>query len=86
VAVDLQGDAMIVDLWAQAAQGTLFVEVAVSKGNGTDTGYSSVYEVQMGVQPPALTFTPSVTATGGLQLAVSSDVALTTLRGRVLLL
>jgi hypothetical protein len=45
-----------------------------------------VYEVQMGVQPPALTFTPSVTATGGLQLAVSSDVALTTLRGRVLLL
>jgi len=86
VAIDLQGDAMIVDLWAQAAQGTLFVEVAVSKGNGTDTGYSSVYEVQMGVQPPALTFTPSVTATGGLQLAVSSDVALTTLRGRVLLL
>jgi len=86
VAVDLQGDAMVVDLWAQAAQGTLFVEVAVSKGNGTDTGYSSVYEVQMGVQPPALTFTPSVTATGGLQLAVSSDVALTTLRGRVLLL
>jgi hypothetical protein len=86
VAVDLQGDAMIVDLWAQAAQGTLFVEVAVSKGNGTDTGYSSVYEVQMGVQPPVLTFTPGVTATGGLQLAVSSDIALTTLRGRVLLL
>ncbi|MEY4404048.1 MAG: hypothetical protein RIR91_2083 [Verrucomicrobiota bacterium] len=86
VAVDLQGDAMVVDLWAQAAQGTLFVEVAVSKGNGTDTGYSSVYEVQMGVAPPVLTFTPSVTATGGLQLAISSNLALTTLRGRVLLL
>jgi hypothetical protein len=86
IAEDSSGDAMIVDLWAQSAQGTLFTEVAVSKGNGTDTGYSVVYEIQMGVQPPVLTFTPSVTATGGLQLAVSSDVALTTLRGRVLLL
>ena len=86
VAEDAAGDAMIVDLWAQASQGTLFVEVAVSKGNGTDTGYSVVYEIQMGVQPPVLTFAPSVTATGGLQLAVSSDIALTTLRGRVLLL
>lgn len=86
VAQDTEGDAMVVDLWAQAAQGTLFVEVAVSKGNGTDTGYSSVYEVQMGVAPPVLTFTPSVTATGGLQLSISSNLALTTLRGRVMYL
>ena len=86
VAVDAVGDAMIVDLWAQSAQGTLFVEVAVSKGNGTDTGYSVVYEINMGVQPPTLTFTPSVTAGGGLELGVTSDVALTTLRGRMLLL
>ena len=77
---------MIVDLWAQAAQGTLFVEVAVSKGNGTDTGYSSVYEIQMGVQPPVLTFTPGVTARGALQLSISSDVALTNIRGRVMYL
>ena len=86
VAVDAVGDAMIVDLWAQSAQGTLFVEIAVSKGSGTDTGYSVVYEISMGVQPPTLTFTPSVTAGGGLELGVTSDVALTTLRGRMLLL
>ena len=86
VAVDAIGDAMIVDLWAQSAQGTLFVEIAVSKGSGTDTGYSVVYEISMGVQPPKLTFTPSVTAGGGLELGVTSDVALTTLRGRMLLL
>ena len=86
VAQDIQGDAMVVDLWAQAAQGTLFVEVAVSKGNGTDTGYSVVYEIQMGTQPPVLSFTPGVTGTGGLQLSISSDIALTTLRGRVMYL
>ena len=86
VAQDTAGDAMIVDLWAQAAQGTLFVEVAVSKGNGTDTGYSSVYEVQMGTAPPTLTFTPSVSATGALQLNISSDLPLTNLRGRVMYL
>ena len=86
VAVDAVGDAMIVDLWAQSAQGTLFVEIAVSKGSGTDTGYSVVYEISMGVQPPKLTFTPSVITGGGLELGVTSDVALTTLRGRMLLL
>lgn len=86
VASDPVGDAMIVDLWALGPNGTLFVEVGVSKGTGTDTGYSVVYEIQMGTQPPVLTFTPIVTGAGGLQLQVSSDVALTTLRGRVLLL
>ena len=86
IAEDSSGDAMIVDLWAQSAQGTLFTEVAVSKGNGTDTGYSVVYEIQMGVQPPVLTFTPGVTARGALQLSISSDVALTNIRGRVMYL
>jgi len=86
VAEDAAGDAMIVDLWAQSAQGTLFVEVAVSKGNGTDTGYSSVYEVQMGTAPPVLTFTPSVSATGALRLNISSNLPLTNLRGRVMYL
>jgi len=85
VAIDTTGDAMIVDLWAQGPQGTLFVEVAVSKGAGTDTGYSVVYEVRMGAVPPVLTFTPGTNAAGtDLQLQVSSDVALITLRGRVL--
>jgi hypothetical protein len=85
VAIDTTGDAMIVDLWAQGPQGTLFVEVAVSKGAGTDTGYSVVYEVRMGAVPPVLTFTPGTNVAGtDLQLQVSSDVNLVTLRGRIM--
>ena len=85
VAIDTTGDAMIVDLWAQGPQGTLFVEVAVSKGAGTDTGYSVVYEVRMGAVPPVLTFTTGTNAAGtDLQLQVSSDVNLVTLRGRIM--
>ena len=85
VAIDTTGDAMIVDLWAQGPRGTLFVEVAVSKGAGTDTGYSVVYEVRMGAVPPVLTFTPGTNAAGtDLQLQVSSDVNLVTLRGRIM--
>jgi len=38
VASDPVGDAMIVDLWALGPNGTLFVEVGVSKGTGTEHG------------------------------------------------
>ena len=86
VAIDPDGDAMIVDLWGQGPTGTSFVEVAVSKGTGTDTGYSVVYEISMGARPPKLTFTPGVDALGGLKLDVTSDVALVSLRGRQMLI
>ena len=84
VATDADGDAMVVDLWARGPQGTIFVEIGVARGRGTDTGYSVIYEINIGLQPPVLTFTPSVDAGGGLSLAVSSDVTLDALRGRVL--
>ena len=86
VASDATGDAMVVDLWAKGPNGTLFVEVAVSKDGGLNTGYSVVYEIRLGASPPALTFTPGVTATGALTLSVQSNVALDTLRGRVMYL
>ena len=86
VASDSTGDAMVVDLWAKGPNGTLFVEVAVSKDGGLNTGYSVVYEIRLGASPPALTFTPGVTATGALTLSVQSNVALDTLRGRVMYL
>ena len=84
MATDADGDAMVVDLWARGPQGTIFVEIGVARGRGTDTGYSVIYEINIGLQPPVLTFTPSVDAGGGLSLAVSSDVTLDALRGRVL--
>jgi hypothetical protein len=86
VAEDKVGDAMVVDLWAQGPQGTLFTEVAISKGTGTDSGFAVVYDIRMGAVPPTLTFTPAVSATGALQLIISSDVDLSTLRGRVIFL
>jgi hypothetical protein len=86
VASDSTGDAMVVDLWAKSPNGTLFVEVAVSRDGGLNTGYSVVYEIRLGAKPPVLTFTPGVTATGALTLSVQSDVALDTLRGRVMYL
>ena len=86
VAFDPDGDAMVVDLWAASPTGTVFIEVAASKGLGADTGYSVVYEIQIGAIPPKLTFRASVTGTNQLQLEVSSNVALTALRGRQMLI
>ena len=86
VAEDPDGDAMIVDLWAASPNGTVFIEVAASKGLAADTGYSVVYEIQTGTNPPQLTFRASVSGVNTLQLEVNSNVALTTLRGRQLLI
>ena len=86
VAEDPDGDAMIVDLWAASPDGTVFIEVAASKGLAADTGYSVVYEIQIGTNPPQLTFRASVTGANTLQLEVNSNVALTTLRGRQMLI
>jgi hypothetical protein len=86
VAFDPDGDAMIVDLWAASPNGTVFIEVAASKGLAADTGYSVVYEIQIGTNPPNLTFRASVSGANQLQLEVNSDTALTTLRGRQMLI
>jgi hypothetical protein len=86
VAFDPDGDAMIVDLYAASPNGTVFIEVAASKGLGADTGYSVVYEISMGTNPPNLTFRASVSGANQLQLEVNSDTALTTLRGRQMLI
>jgi hypothetical protein len=86
IAEDFDGDAMVVDLYAASSSGTVFIEVAASKGLGTDTGYSVVYEIQTGTNPPQLTFRVGVSGANTLQLEVSSNVALTTLRGRQLLI
>ena len=60
--------------------------VAASKGLAADTGYSVVYEIQIGTNPPQLTFRASVSGANQLQLEVNSDTALTTLRGRQMLI
>lgn len=91
IAVDPEGDAMLIDVWGRGATGTSFVEVAAAKGTGTDSGHSTVFDVKLGAVPPVLSFSTAVVAgTGGapsqLQVFVSSNVPLLELKGRVVLL
>ncbi len=83
IATDQSGDAMIVDLQAEAAGGALMVEVALSRDLGKRTGYSVVYEIQTGV-PPVLTFRAVNNSNDKLQLEIQSSVPLVRLRGRIL--
>jgi hypothetical protein len=82
IAVDSDGDAMLVDVWGRAATGTAFVEVAAAKGPGSDSGHSTVFDVKMGAQPPVLSFSTAVVA-GELQVFLTSNLPLLELRGRV---
>jgi len=89
VAVDQEGDAMMIDLWGRSATGTDFVEVAAAKGTGTDSGHTTVFDVQMGANPPQLSFSTAVipgTNPGDppqLQVYVQSNQPLLELRGRI---
>jgi hypothetical protein len=83
IATDTDGDAMMVDVWANSGTGTSFIEVAAVKGPGTDSGHSTVFDVKMGARPPVLSFSTAVTATGELQLFLTSNLPLMLVRGRV---
>ena len=83
IAIDTNGDALKVMIWAECATGTLFVEVAASKGTG-GAGFTEIYDIRMGV-PPVLTFN-AYTAGNELHLSMTSSVALTMLKGKVIYL
>jgi len=89
VALDQEGDAMLVDVWGRSATGTSFVEVAAAKGPGTDSGHSTVFDVQMGPNPPTLSFSTAVvpgTNPGDppqLQVFLQSNQPLLEVRGRL---
>jgi hypothetical protein len=83
IALDTDGDAMIVDVWGRAATGTSFVQVAAAKGPGSDSAHSTVFDTRLGAQPPVLSFSTAVSATGELQVFLSSNLPLLELRGRV---
>jgi hypothetical protein len=85
IAHDDTGDALVATVWAVGPNGTNTVQVvAMRDGNDpTLVGHSQVYEVQTGTAPPVLSFTPSVTAGGALELSMSSSVGLSVVRGIV---
>ena len=83
LATDVDGDAMIVDLYAESSSGAQLIELAVMRDAGGRTGYSQVYEVKTG-SAPTLTFQVINDANGKMALQAYSATNLTVLRGRVL--
>ena len=85
VAIDTSGHALVADIYAESAFGSILVQVAALMDSRGNTGYTVVYEVQTGV-PPALTFQADRDNNGKLRLSMYSAVALGTVEGRVLYL
>jgi hypothetical protein len=83
LAVDPDGDAFIVDINAEGANGAMLVEVAVMRDQANRTGYSQVYEVKTGA-PPILTFDAYNAPSGNLALRMYSSENLVNIRGRIL--
>jgi hypothetical protein len=90
IATDIDGDALLIEVWGRSAQGTSFVEVAAAKGIGTDSGHSVVFDIKMGAVPPVLSFSTAVVPGTNitdplvLQVFITSDQPLLELKGRVL--
>lgn len=83
LAIDPDGDAFIVDINAEGANGAILVEVAVMRDQAKRTGYSQVYEVRTGT-PPILTFDAYNAPNGNLALRMYSSENLVNIRGRIL--
>ena len=83
LAVDADGHAMIVDVYAESADGSILVQVGALMDSKGNTGFSTVYEVRTGV-PPQLTFQADRDNNGKLRLSMHSSVALALVEGRVL--
>ena len=83
LATDADGDAMIVDLYAESSSGAQLIELAVMRDAAGRTGYSQVYEVKTG-SAPTLTFQVISDANGKMALQAYSATNLTVVRGRVL--
>ena len=81
IASDPKGDAMHVIVKADAATGSWYGEVVVTHF-GPKADYTVAWEVNIGT-PPKITFTP-VWNVDHLDLGLSSSVALTNLRGKVI--
>ena len=83
IAVDTDGHAMIVDIYAESGTGSILVEIGALMDSAGRTGYSQVYEVRTGT-PPNLTFQVDADSNGKLRLSMYSDQGLTLVEGRVM--
>lgn len=81
IASDTKGDAMHILVKSDAATGSWYGEVIVTHF-GPQADYTVAWEVNIGTAPK-LTFSP-VWNVDHLELGMSSDVALTTVRGKII--
>jgi hypothetical protein len=88
IATGTTGAAMLIDVWGRSATGTSFVQVAVSRGAGTDSAHTTVYDVRVATAP-VLSFSSSVVAgirptdPPRMDVFVSSNVALLEIKGKI---
>ena len=84
IANDPKGDVMHVLVFAQAATGSWYGEVVATRDDNRDTAEVIAWATPLGATPPNLTFQATINASNVLELTMSSDIALTNLRGKVI--
>jgi len=84
IASDPKGDVMHVLVFAQAATGSWYGECVATRDANLDTAEVIAWETPLGATPPNLSFQATINASNVLELAMTSDIALTNLRGKVI--
>ena len=83
IASDPKGDVMHVLVFAQAAAGSWYGEVVATRDANSDTAEVIAWETPLGATPPNLDFQATINASNVLELTMTSNIALTNLRGKI---
>ena len=84
IASDPKGDVMHVLVFAQAAAGSWYGEVVATRDANSDTAEVIAWETPLGATPPNLDFQATINASNVLELTMTSNIALTNVRGKVI--
>ena len=84
IASDPKGDVMHVLVFAQAATGSWYGEVVATRDANSDTAEVIAWETPLGATPPNLDFQATINASNVLELTMTSNIALTNVRGKVI--
>ena len=84
IASDPKGDVMHVLVFAQAATGSWYGEVVATRDANSDTAEVIAWETPLGATPPSLDFQATINAANVLELTMTSNIALTNVRGKVI--
>jgi hypothetical protein len=84
IAGDPKGDVMHVLVFAQAATGSWYGEVVATRDANRNTAEVVAWETPMGTTPPQLDFQASIGVGDVLELRMTSDIDLDSLRGKII--